>query len=312
MFFSLAVSGNRPSYTTDIQFPCMARRRWRRGARLIGIGGLALVLGSCSHFLSSATEGMAEDLASAIRNQDDPKTVQDGAPAYLLLIDGLIAGDPGNVNLLVTGAKLYGSYATVFVTDAARAGRLADKAWAMSREALCRARPALCGWDRQPFEEFVVALPRATETDVALLYTYASTWAGWIQLHQDDWNAVADVPKVEAIMRRLQKLNEGYDHGGAHLYLGFLSSLFPPSLGGKPDQAREHFERAYVLSHRRNLTARVMLAERYARMIFDRPLHDRLLREVLQDDPHEPGLTLMNVLAQERARALLASADSYF
>jgi hypothetical protein len=110
----------------------------------------------------------------------------------------------------------------------------------------------------------------------------------------------------------LQKLNEGYDHGGAHLYLGFLSSLFPPSLGGKPDQAREHFERAYVLSHRRNLTARVMLAERYARMIFDRPLHDRLLREVLQDDPHEPGLTLMNVLAQERARALLASADSYF
>ena len=49
---------------------------------------------------------MAEDLSSAIRNQDDPKTVLDGAPAYLLLIDGLIAGDPGNVNLLAAGAKL--------------------------------------------------------------------------------------------------------------------------------------------------------------------------------------------------------------
>jgi hypothetical protein len=229
-----------------------------------------------------------------------------------LLIDGLIAGDPGNINLLLVGAKLYGSYATVFVTDATRAGRLTDKAWVMSQEALCRARPALCGWHRQPFEEFVVALPRATETDVTLLYTYAATWAGWIQFHQGDWNAVADVPKVEAVMRRVQELDEGHDHGGAHLYLGFLSTLLPPSLGGRPEQARKHFERAYVLSQARNLTARVMLAERYARLIFDRPLHDRLLREVLEADPRVPELTLMNVLAQERARALLASADGYF
>lgn len=312
MFVSLAISGGWLIHAPDKHFPGMARRRWRRGARLVGIGGLALVLGACSHLLSSATEGMAEDLSAAIRNQDDPKTVQDGAPAYLLLIDGLIAGDPGNVNLLAAGANLYGSYATVFVTDAARAGRLTDKAWAMSQEALCRTHAVLCGWHRQPHDEFIVALPRATQADVALLYIYAATWAGWIQLHQDDWNAVADVPKVEAVMRRLLELNEGHDHGGLHLYLGFLSSLLPPSLGGKPDQAREHFERAYALSRGRNLAARVMLAERYARPSFDRPLHDRLLHEVLEADPHEPGLTLMNVLAQERARALLASADSYF
>lgn len=290
----------------------MARRTLHRGARLMGTGGLVLFLGACSHFLSSATQGMAEDLSSAIRNQNDPKTVQDGAPAYLLLIDSLIAGDPANVNLLLAGAKLYGSYATAFVNDAARAGRLTAKAWDLSQNALCRARTALCAWHRQPFEEFIAALPRVTEADVALLYTYAATWAGWIQFHQDNWNAVADLPKVEAIMRRALELNEGYDHGGTHLYLGFLSTLLPPSLGGKPDQAREHFERAYALSQRRNLTARVMLAERYARLIFDRPLHDRLLREVLEADPHAPGLTLTNVLAQERARALLASADSYF
>jgi len=290
----------------------MARRGLRRGARLAGVCALSLVLGACSLFLSSATQGMAEDLAAAIRNQDDPQTVRDGAPAYLLLIDSLIAGDPGDVDLLLAGAKLYGSYATAFVSDAARAGRLTDKAWTMSQAALCRARAALCAWHRQPFEEFIVALPRATQSDVALLYTYASTWAGWIQFHQDDWNAVADVPKVEAVMRRVQELDEGHDHGGAHLYLGFLSTLLPPSLGGRPEQARKHFERAYVLSQARNLTARVMLAERYARLIFDRPLHDRLLREVLAADPRAPELTLMNVLAQERARALLASADGYF
>jgi hypothetical protein len=55
-----------------------------------------------------------------------------------------------------------------------------------------------------------------------------------------------------------------------------------------------------------------MLAESYARMMFDRELHDRLLEEVLAADPEAPGLTLANVLAQRDARALLASADDYF
>ena len=44
----------------------------------------------------------------------------------------------------------------------------------------------------------------------------------------------------------------------------------------------------------------------------DRPLHDRLLNEVLQAPASEPGLTLNNTLAQRAARELLKSADSYF
>ena len=58
--------------------------------------------------------------------------------------------------------------------------------------------------------------------------------------------------------------------------------------------------------------AKVFYAESYARMIFDRELHDRLLTEVLSADPQAPGLTLMNTIAQEQARALMESADDYF
>jgi hypothetical protein len=56
----------------------------------------------------------------------------------------------------------------------------------------------------------------------------------------------------------------------------------------------------------------VVYAERYARMLYDRPLHDRLLEEVLAADPDVPGLVLQNTLAQQRARLLLAEADTYF
>jgi len=40
--------------------------------------------------------------------------------------------------------------------------------------------------------------------------------------------------------------------------------------------------------------------------------HDRLLNEVLSADPIAPGFTLMNVLAQERAKKLLESGKDYF
>jgi hypothetical protein len=57
---------------------------------------------------------------------------------------------------------------------------------------------------------------------------------------------------------------------------------------------------------------KVMFARSYARSVYDRELHDRLLNEVLAADPRVPGQTLVNVIAQREARVLLASADEYF
>ena len=65
-------------------------------------------------------------------------------------------------------------------------------------------------------------------------------------------------------------------------------------------------------AQRRNLVAQVLFARQYARLVFDRPLHDRLLREVMDADPNAPGLTLANTLAREQALLLLDDADDYF
>jgi len=73
-----------------------------------------------------------------------------------------------------------------------------------------------------------------------------------------------------------------------------------------------HFERALELSDGRNLSARTDYAEYYARLIYDRKLHDRLLNEVLQMPAQAPELTLINSLAKRRARLLLDSAEDYF
>jgi len=262
--------------------------------------------------VSSATGRLTANLSAAILDQNDPETVDAGSPAYLLLVDGFIRDNPDNEEMLLSGARLYGAYAGVFVKNADRAQRLTGKSRDYADRALCQHRTELCGLAERPYDNYRAALSTLNKDDVPVLYASAASWAGWIQVRSDDWNAVADLAKVRAAMERVVELDEPYDHGRAQLYLGILSTLLPPALGGKPEEGRRHFERAIALSRGRDLMDQVEYARRYARLVFDRPLHDRLLNEVLQAQTSEPGLTLSNTLAQRDARELLKSADNYF
>jgi TRAP transporter T-component len=262
--------------------------------------------------MSSATTRMATNLSTAVLNQTDPETVRQGAPAYLLLADSLIEGDPENSAVLQTGARLYVAYAAAFIADPERARRLTARAMDYAERALCRDYQAACTPAARRPEGFVDALNGATRTDVPVIYTWGVARAGWIQARSDDWNAIAELPKVEAAMSRVVALDEGYERGAAHMLLGVLATLRPPAFGGKPDEGRRHFERAIELSGGADLMGRVRFARHYARLVFDRSLHDRLLNEVLVAETVRPGLTLSNTLAKEEARQLLAEADKYF
>ncbi|MFC1683900.1 TRAP transporter TatT component family protein [Pseudomonadota bacterium] len=269
---------------------------------------LALALsGGCA---SLSTEHMAGNLSRAMLNQDDPQTVHDGAPAYLLLVDSLIEGNPQDRTALIAGARLYGAYATGLVTDPIRAKRLSAKSRSYGSRALCSSQPAVCAHEKQPFETFTPLIDQIGNEDLKALYTYGTSWAAWIQARSDDWSALADLPKVEHVMARVIALDERHDRGRAQLYLAVMRTHLPPALGGKPETGRLHFERAIEYSNGRDLMAKVEFARRYARLVFDQALHDRLLQEVLTAPAEEPELTLSNILAQEQARALLA--DDYF
>lgn len=273
---------------------------------------LALALPGCGMLMGSASARLAENVSSAILSQNDIATVRDGAPAYLIMLDGFIAGDPDDPDLLLAGARLYGAYASAFVEDRQRRLRLTARSLEYGRRALCAQARPLCEKVDGPFESFAAALSRTRSSDVAALYGFGSAWAGWIEARSEDWGAVAEIPKVEALMERVVALDDSYDRGGAHLYLGVLTNLRPAALGGQPEQGRLHFEQAIEMSDGRNLMAEVLFARYYARNVFDRALHDRLLTEVLEADPEEPGLTLSNTIAQSQARDLLDEGDEYF
>ncbi len=100
------------------------------------------------------TGSMSASLATSMLNQNDPQTVRDGAPAYLLMIDGFITDSPDNPAVLMAGARLYSSYASAFVDDPVRAGRMSKKAKQYGLHALCVFDERTCDIWEQPFDEF--------------------------------------------------------------------------------------------------------------------------------------------------------------
>lgn len=272
----------------------------------------ALLMGGCSSLLTAKAQQFGQDFSSVILENDDVVTVEQSLPTYLLLLDALIKNQPQQAALLDAAASLNSAYASAFVSDAKRAKLLNNKALNYAFEALCLHKKELCQLQKVSIDELTQLMSQTKATDVAALYTTASVWAGWIQAHSDDWNAVADLARVRILMQRVVALDEHYQQGGAHLYLGVLATLLSPALGGQPELGQQHFDKALVLSQQRNLMVKVYYAKNYARGIFDRELHDKLLNEVLSADIHAGTLTLSNVLAQQQAKILLQSADDYF
>lgn len=255
---------------------------------------------------------MATNLSNAIVNNDDLATVKAGAPAYLLMLDSFIEGDPENTKMLLSAAKLNSAYAGVFVKDVARAKRLTQKSLDFALSANCIEFSERCDLKKMDFKQFEDVIKQYNKEQIDYLFTLGSSWAGWIQAHSDDWNAAADLARVTKIMQHALTLDESYQFGQIHLYLGVLNTLLPPSLGGKPELGKQHFEKAIHFSDNKNLMAKVVYAEKYARLMFDQELHDRLLNDVLKTEPRTKGFTLTNMLAQQQAKSLLASGKDYF
>jgi hypothetical protein len=255
---------------------------------------------------------LPQNLSRSMMNQEDPELVRTAAPAYLLMLDALVATYPDEEAFLIPAAKLYGAYAGVFANDKEQTKRMANRSKSYAKHALCDNEEDLCVALDKRVEDIEIELDDLDEDELVLVYTYAASWASWIQANSTDWDAIAQLPKVKVLFNWVLKYDPDYDNGTAQIYMGVLESQLPPSLGGRPDLAKAHFDNAIRASEGRNLMAKVLYAQQYARLLFEQELHDRLLNEVLNADAHAEGLTLLNQLAKQQAKVLLAESAEYF
>lgn len=271
-----------------------------------------LISSGCSQLVSNAKQDFADDLSATMLEQNDPETVKQAVPAYLILISSMIKGDPDNVELLVSGSSLYGAYASVFVEDRLRQKRLSTVSFDYAHHAFCVHKPSACNIRELSYYEFEQSLKQFTGDDVQVLFALGSAWAGWLQANSADWNAVAELPRIKAIIQRVLELDPTMNNGDAYLYMAVMESFLPPAMGGKPELAKKNFEQAIEISDGSNLMAKLLFAEKYARLVFDKELHDQLLEEVINANVEINDSTLINSIAQHKARLLLAQSDEYF
>ena len=262
--------------------------------------------------MQSATNGMAANLSAAIMNQNDPETVRDGAPAYLLMLDSFIEGSPDDAVMLSAAAELYAAYGVIFVEDKQRADRLTSRALSYAQQSLCASNKSACGVQNLSYKEFESLLGKLNKDDSPSLFTFGLTSIAYIKVHSDDWGAMAKLPRVEASLKRVQVLDQQYNAVQVEHFLAVLNTIRPPALGGDFEAGKAHYEKALALSGGKDLSINVDYARYYARTLYDRELHDRLLNNVMKAEPNQDGYTLFNTLAQREAQELLDAADEYF
>jgi hypothetical protein len=201
------------------------------------------------------------DVARAAAKQSDPTIIKAGSPAYLMLIDGLIEAYPDNRELLTVGCQAYDTFASSFLEDSERheASALYAKAMHYGFRALSEQgdfSKALSG----TLGEFTNFLQKYDKDSVPALFWTATAWASWTNTNLDDLEALAELPMLEATMKRLLELDDSFYYGGPHLLLATYLAAKPAILGGNVDQAREHFEQALALGKGKLLMARVLYA----------------------------------------------------
>ena len=145
------------------------------------------------------------------------------------------------------------------------------------------------------------------------MLNHAVASLAYTRAHSSDWNAIARLPHIQALLERYIIISvDDAMFDTVYTYLGIMVTLRPPALGGDYDKGKQYFELAIKLSEGKNLNAKVEYAAGYAKSLYNRDMHDQLLTEVLATNPVASGYTLTNMMAQEKAKLLLKSANDYF
>lgn len=300
---------------------------------LIALLALAALLSSTackSVAVGFVADAIAGGGGGAMASDDDPELVRDAVPFALKSMEGLLEQDPCHEGLLLALASGFTQYGFAFVaSDADLADQKGDLAAARAgreraRKLFLRARDyGLRGLDGKqkgiskrlhPGPELAPALRELDEKeDVPFLYWTAASWSLAISSAKGDMALVAELPAPIALMERALALDEAWGEGAIHEYFLVLDPGRTAAEGGGIEKAKAHYQRALALSKNKKLGPHVSYAEGVLVKAQDRAGFMRVLEEVLAADPDaDKAHRLENVLAQRRARALLAQADDLF
>jgi len=154
---------------------------------------------------------------------------------------------------------------------------------------------------------------RLQRDDVPLLYWTVASWAGAIAANKRDLELVGDLPLIASLLDRALQLDEAWDQGALHEFAISFDPARPE--GTTLQKQRQHFERARQLTKGEKISPLVTYAQAVSGPAQNKREYEALLKEAASFDVEQPKARkhrLANVLAQRRARYLLAHEDDVF
>lgn len=284
-------------------------------ALLIVVIVLCWSLAGCSmkQYMVKSMDPIMEDMNLSVNRNPDVEMVRDAFPASLIQLDGFITSAP-NDKLLVRAAEANFGYAYSFVEDnnRERASFLYLKARDYALRPLMKNKAFRENYNQTP-DKFKESLAGFGKADVPALYWTANNWMAWAGLNVNNPEVLVDIAKIEAMLLKIVELDETYYYGGAHAALGAYYASRAKTIGGDPDKAKAHFERAFTVSNSKMLFFQVLYAQYYAYQIQDRDLFEKTLQDVISKPvDYFPDKNFANEAAKRKARVLLEDIDTYF
>jgi len=286
----------------------------RIGALLISATALLAGCSAVNHVAVLSTTDILTLGRGATLDEPDYQLAREAMPAQLKFVETLIAAQPANRDLRRLAAEGFAGGAFLFFEDAeparAKGLYLRGRDHALAALAL---KSLFAGLADMTLDAFEAALKTAALDDVPDLFWAAAGWGGFINLSKDDSAALAELPKVAALMARVDELDPAFHFAGADMFFGGYYASCPRILGGDPDKAKAAFERASKVTNGRYLMTLVLEARWYAVAAQDRDLFKQLLTKVVEAPSGGlPESRLTDEAAKRKAGRLLEQIDDYF
>lgn len=279
---------------------------------------LALQGWSCGVVQSVAvnsTSGILTYGMAAIFEEPDLTIAEQSIPANLKLAEALYKAKDSDDDALGTMlCQGYTGYALGFVedTDPERAKAIYTRARNYGLKVLRKNKKFDAAFD-QDNAAFAEAVNTFTKDDVPTIFWVANSWGNLVNLSMSDPEIISDLSKVNALMDFVMRTDEKFFYGSSHLYFGTILATMPKVLGGKPELAKQHFEKCFAIGDKKFLLPYVYMAKSYAVQVQDKELYLSLLKTV-EDAPADilPEQQLVNAIAKRKAKAMAARVDELF
>jgi predicted anti-sigma-YlaC factor YlaD len=305
---------------------CMHKRAIRH---LGAVALLAILCGGCS-IKRIAVNKLGNALASSgttFEGDNDPDLVGEALPFGLKLMESLLAESPRHTGLLLAVTSGFTEYSYGFV------GQLADRVFTenieqsnllrgRARRLYLRARAygmrafevRYPGFADRLEKDQRAALARVRKRDVPLLYWTAAAQGLAISASKDDPEMIAQLPVVEAFVRRAMELDPAWNAGALPEFMMNLEAARADvALAERLARIDRYYGEALRLSAGKRASVFLSYAENSCIPAQNLSRFRETLGRALRLDPElDIPTRLANLLAQRRASWLLSRTEELF